>query len=123
MIKLLILLLLPITAHAQQWSSSDYQAGRCISVNAGGVDLSSVTTAINLQFPLAGGTVSGATTLSTTTLNWGLGLKSITLVQAQLTVPVIGRAFYCSNCVPPKVLIGTGTSAGNWADAVGAVFK
>lgn len=94
------------------------------AIPTGNVNLSTVTTAINLMFPLTGGTVSGATTLSTTTLNWAIDFKSITIAQAKLIVPAIGRTgFFCTNCVPPKILVGTGTSAGNWSDAVGAGFK
>jgi len=40
-----------------------------------------------------------------------------------LAPAAVGASIYCSDCVPPKVLIGTGTFAGNWADAVGALLK
>lgn len=50
-------------------------------------------------------------------------LPTQTLAQLQILAPIVGQEAYCTNCAPPKIVVGTGTSAGNWADAVGAGFK
>lgn len=68
---------------------------------------------------MAAATFSGAVTLSAQAL-----LYSRTVAQLAALAPgAAGGVAYCSNCSPPKVVVGTGTAAGNWADAVGATFK
>lgn len=52
------------------------------------------------------------------------GWTSRTLAQLQVSSPAaLGATFYCSNCSPAKIVVGTGTALGNWSDAVGGTFK
>ena len=53
-----------------------------------------------------------------------LVLQPLTIAQLQV-VPLTrpGITYYCSNCSPPKIVVSTGTAAGNFADAVGGSFK
>lgn len=54
----------------------------------------------------------------------GLLFYARTIAQLQAIVPIAaGEQFYCSNCTPAKMVISTGTSAGNFADPAGGVFK
>jgi hypothetical protein len=59
----------------------------------------------------------------------GLAPYSRTLAQLQLLAPVsVGEVFFCSNCAGAvgntgHLVVSTGTSAGNWADTAGGVFK
>lgn len=54
----------------------------------------------------------------------GIGHYSRTLAQLVAISPgKAGESYYCSDCSPPKIVVATGTSAGNFADAVGATFK
>jgi len=52
-------------------------------------------------------------------------LYSRTHAQLLVVTPtVVGQTAFCSDCVPPKIVVSTGTSLwGEWADAVGAAFK
>ena len=50
-------------------------------------------------------------------------LVSQTIAQLQVSSSTIGTPYYCSNCSPPKIVVATGTLAGNLADAVGGPFK
>ncbi len=66
-----------------------------------------------------GATFSGEVTFSSAAVN-----TSQTIAQLLAKTPgVVGMQQYCSNCSPPKLVISTGTSAGNWADAIGGTFK
>lgn len=61
---------------------------------------------------------------SATVFGGAARLNSRTVTYLQGYVPVaVGEAFYCNNCSPAKIVVSTGTSAGNFADAVGATFK
>lgn len=53
-----------------------------------------------------------------------LFLQNLTIAQLQ-GVPISkkGTVYYCMNCSPPKIVVSTGTAAGNFADAVGGTFK
>lgn len=54
----------------------------------------------------------------------GLRLYSRTISQLQAIVPEAeGEQFYCSDCSPKKVVISTGTSAGNFAGTDGGDFR
>ncbi len=54
----------------------------------------------------------------------GLGLWSQTKASWSTTAPAeAGQIVFCSDCSPAKILLSTGTSAGNWADAVGGDFQ
>ena len=49
---------------------------------------------------------------------------SRTIAQLVAYSPITtGEQFYCSNCSPAKIVVSTGTSASNFADAVGGTFK
>ncbi len=60
---------------------------------------------------------------------WGVKLNGLTTLgsrtkaQLRLDVPALGDTAYCSDCSPKKIVVGTGTNAGNFADSVGAAFK
>lgn len=41
----------------------------------------------------------------------------------QSTPSALWQIVACSNCVPPKLLVSTGTSRGNYSDMVGGAFK
>lgn len=63
-------------------------------------------------------------TAGTVTVNAGaLNLYSRSIAQLQAIVPVAGDTYYCLDCSPKKIVVATGTSAGNFADAVGGTFK
>ncbi len=49
--------------------------------------------------------------------------SSRTLAQLLTTTPSVGDTYFCATCSPAKIVTGTGTSAGNFADAVGGSFK
>lgn len=48
---------------------------------------------------------------------------SKTIAQLLAITPALRDMYWCSNCSPLKIVIATGTSAGNWADAIGGDFK
>jgi len=51
-------------------------------------------------------------------------LANYTMAELLVKVPEgLGELQYCTTCVPPKVTVSTGTSAGNYADAIGGTFK
>ena len=53
----------------------------------------------------------------------GLGLYPRTKAQLLAITPTEGEEYYCSDCSPKKVVVSTGTAAGNFADATGGTFK
>jgi hypothetical protein len=68
----------------------------------------------------------GKTTAPNATLDvaGGIAHYSRTIAQLQAIVPgAVGVVYYCSNCSPAKLVVSTGTSAGNFADAVGGAFQ
>ena len=61
---------------------------------------------------------------STVTFNSALVIQNLTLSALQTLAPVhLFQIVGCTTCSPPKMLIATGTSAGNWADPTGGLFK
>lgn len=40
-----------------------------------------------------------------------------------ITPAAVGHVYFCSDCAPAKVVVSTGTGAGNFADAIGGEFK
>lgn len=134
----------PITWNGSIYTCTDfnliYSSG---PIPVSSVDLSTVTTALNLK--ASTGVVANVDVRATSAMkqadyvlkissqnagfmvgvksNGALTLTGRTIVQLLLDVPAVGDTFYCSNCVPKKVVVGTGTSAGNWADMLGGVFK
>jgi hypothetical protein len=71
---------------------------------------------------------SGNFAANTVSLDGPLQPKSKTLAQLQALVPAAGDVYFCSNCTGSlgatgKILVATGTSAGNFADAAGGIFK
>lgn len=72
----------------------------------------------------SGATISSGTTTGRLQMGAGLGAWPRTIAQLQGISPeVAGDMFYCSNCSPAKIVVATGTSAGNFADAIGGEFK
>lgn len=54
----------------------------------------------------------------------GIAPYSRTIAQLKAITPeTLGLEFYCSNCSPAKIVISTGGSAGNFADAAGGQFQ
>jgi len=77
------------------------------------------------------GSLSAATlpTVGVEAGNLGSGVKAsaaysgvISYWQA-LAPGILGYFGYCSDCVPPKAIISTGTAAGQFADFAGGEFK
>ena len=67
----------------------------------------------NNQVPLVNVTGSG-----------GLGSYSRTLAQLQAITPFgVGEMYFCNNCTPAKMVVSTGTAAGNFADIMGGTFQ
>ncbi|MDE2490834.1 MAG: hypothetical protein KGM24_08295 [Elusimicrobia bacterium] len=92
-----------------------------IGTNSPGADALDVVGSAKLG--AAGTQISVGTTGSVTLADF-LQLKSDTLATLQALAPsAVGQVYYCSNCVPPKVVVATGTAAGNFADAVGGTFQ
>jgi hypothetical protein len=91
--------------------------------NADITRLNSLNTIANPWTSTSSGTVAAAFTSSTFTLTWAIQLKSLTVAQLKATACADGCAFYCSNCSPKKIVVSTGGSAGNFADAAGGTFK
>lgn len=51
-------------------------------------------------------------------------VKSETIAELLAETPAsVGVERYCNNCSPLKMVVSTGTAAGNWADPAGAAFK
>jgi hypothetical protein len=71
---------------------------------------------------------SGNFAANTITLDGPFRQSSKTLAQLQLIVPTVGDVYFCNNCTGAlgatgKILVATGTAAGNFADAAGGIFK
>lgn len=61
---------------------------------------------------------------SATVFGGAARLNSRTLAYLVAYTPIaVGEAYYCNNCSPAKIVVSTGTSASNFADAVGGTFK
>lgn len=71
----------------------------------------------------AGAFSAGIASLSGLVMSGPVGHQSRTVAQLQAIVPALGDSYYCSDCSPKKLVVSTGTSAGNFADAVGGAFK
>jgi len=77
-------------------------------------------TTFNSKAGTGANTFTGKQTLSGGTL----GLYSRLMAELLLMVPATeGELYYCSDCVPKKVVVSTGTAAGNFADAAGGTFQ
>lgn len=64
--------------------------------------------------------ISGGTMI----MNGPVRLQSRTIAQLQAVAPgAAGEQYYCSDCSPSKIVVSTGTSAGNFADAIGGEFR
>ncbi|MEW5951707.1 MAG: hypothetical protein GX447_01505 [Elusimicrobia bacterium] len=88
--------------------SGNFSAGT-ITANLSG-NASSATTATTAT-NVSGGTVSGAT----------IRLISRTRASLNGTTPgAVGEMYYCNDCVPPKLVISTGTALAQFSDAMGA---
>lgn len=86
-----------------------------IKIPVGDIDLSTVAA--------SGGSATVAFAASTITLSGAARLLSYSILQLQNTTPVLGDMFWCNNCTLKKVVVATGTSKGNFSDAIGGVFK
>lgn len=54
----------------------------------------------------------------------GLGSYSRTMAQLLAIAPsAVGQQYFCNNCTPAKMVVSTGTSAGNFADIMGGTFQ
>ncbi|MCX5786845.1 MAG: hypothetical protein NTX59_14275 [Elusimicrobia bacterium] len=52
-----------------------------------------------------------------------IGFPSKTISELKGITPALGEVYYCSDCSPKKLVVSTGTSAGNFADVAGGTFK
>jgi hypothetical protein len=67
---------------------------------------------------------SDAVAVSTITISASLTLASRTMVQLLgLTPTSAGQCYYCSDCTLTKIVVSTGTAAGNFASAAGGTFQ
>lgn len=83
--------------------------------NANGVASLSVTGGLSAAYG-----VSAATFTAT-----GF-IQSLSRTSAQLLAiapSAVGQQYFCSDCSPTKMVVSTGTSAGNFADPAGGAFK
>lgn len=54
----------------------------------------------------------------------GIGHYSRTIAQLLAITPSqVGVTYFCNSCSPAKLVVSTGTSAGNFADAIGGPFQ
>ena len=75
---------------------------------------------------IASGKVGIGTTnpLATLDVVGGIGAYSRTIDQLLAITPgAVGQQYFCNNCSPVKMVVSTGTSAGNFADIMGGTFK
>lgn len=88
-------------------------------------NLTGLTTISNPWTSTSSGTMKAVgLALSTASFTGGSSLWSLSKIQLLgLSGLVAGMSFYCNNCSPAKVVVATGTSNGNFADAVGGIFK
>lgn len=97
-----------------------------ITVNpASSVTADSAATGLTIPYRDSNGDFAASTlTLAALVVNGQIDTLSRTVAQAQVLAPIAaGAVIYCSNCSPAKILVGTGTAAGEWADAVGGDFE
>lgn len=72
----------------------------------------------------SGNFAAGQATFAGTVNSAQVGHASKTIAQLQVIVPgAKGDSYFCSDCSPAKLVVSTGTAAGNFADAVGGTFK
>lgn len=71
------------------------------------------------------GTSAGGTCQAVPVLNAAgtVTLPNKTIAQLLAITPVKGDPYFCTDCSPAKIVVATGTAAGNFADAVGGAFK
>ncbi|GAB4033229.1 MAG: hypothetical protein Fur0012_12650 [Elusimicrobiota bacterium] len=95
-------------------ASGNFSAGTITaSLNGNATSATSATSATNAT-NVSGGTVSSST----------VRLISRTKANLLTTTPgAVGEIYYCIDCSPAKIVVSTGTSAGNFADAVGGLFQ
>ena len=99
--------------------------GHAITANpASGVTADSAATALTVVYR----DTNAATALGATTFSGKINPFSQTIAQLRLIVPAAGDSYFCSNCTGAvgatgKIVVATGTSAGNFADAAGGAFK
>lgn len=68
--------------------------------------------------------VNGGSNVVMISSNGGVGFFSRTIAQLQAITPTqLGEGYYCNNCSPLKLVISTGSGAGNFADPAGGTFK
>lgn len=54
----------------------------------------------------------------------GIGSYSRTMAQLLAITPLqVGVQYFCNNCTPAKMVVSTGTAAGNFADIMGGAFQ
>ena len=63
---------------------------------------------------ITGGSVGGTAVLAS---------YSRTISQLRGIAPTVGDVYFCNDCNQPKIVVATGTSAGNFADALGGQFQ
>lgn len=92
-------------------------------IGMGGSD--TVATSAKLTV-LSGGNVGIGDTAPSELLEVAGGIASYSRTMAQLlaiTPSQVGVQYFCNNCTPAKMVVSTGTSAGNFADIMGGTFQ
>lgn len=77
---------------------------------------------------LSGNFSAGTITASSLAPTGPTAPASKTMTQLRAIVPAAGDVYFCNNCTGAvgatgKIVVATGTSAGNFADAAGGVFN
>jgi len=74
------------------------------------------TDAVTLDSTLG---VTGAVTIGGYTQLYSRSMAQLLAI----TPTVVGQQYFCNDCSPTKIVVSTGTSQGNFADAVGGAFE
>lgn len=68
--------------------------------------------------------ISTGTPQATLDVAGGIGSYSRSMAQLLAITPLqVGVQYFCNNCSPAKMVVSTGTSAGNFADIMGGTFQ
>lgn len=119
-----------VSAQPVPYYSRSQQANQ--DLGAGNVNLRNITdrqrdklvTKVGDAVCVDGQSLVGATERKGYIFGGSCGWTSKTIAQLQVSSPTaLGVTFFCSNCSPAKIVIGTGTALSNWSDAVGGAFK
>lgn len=104
-------------------SAGDLTSGT-LALARGGTGGTDAATARGSLGAAASGANTDITSLGPLSFTGALRLYSRTMPQLLLIAPgAAGELYFCSNCSPAKVVVSTGTGAGNFAAADGGTFQ